>query len=276
MEAQNAPTAELPMRPLLRWAGSKRSAMTHLAAHVPQDYNRYFEPFVGSGALFFHLKPKCATISDLNPELINFYNQLSLDAIGLFNGVSNIPRKKDTYTMVRAAFAVEADPFLRAIQFAYLNRNCFNGLYRTNKSGHFNVPYAEAGRSSYPSEEDFLRAARLIRGASVVMADFRSVIEEQFAAGDFAYLDPPYLMAEGRIFSEYIPGHFSSNDLQELSQTLRLIDNRGGKFIMSFIDDPIVRDISDEWRTVRYEIQRNISGFAGARKRASEILVKNW
>lgn len=276
MDNTSASTIELPTRPLLRWAGSKRSAMAHLAEHVPESYNRYFEPFVGSGALFFHLKPVSATISDLNPELINFYNQLSLDAIGLFNGICSIPREKEAYTTVREAFAVERDPFLRAVQFAYLNRNCFNGLYRTNKSGQFNVPYAEAGRSSYPSETDFLRAANLVRNANVVLADFRSVIDEQFAAGDFAYLDPPYLMAEGRIFSEYIPGHFSSKDLRELSETLRLIDNRGGKFIMSFIDDPIIQEIASEWNTVRYEIQRNISGFAGARKRASELLVKNW
>lgn len=250
--------------------------MQYLAEHVPKKYNTYFEPFVGSGALYFHLKPRKSYLSDLNPELINFYNQLKKNAAALFREMQRIPREKDAYFEVRRRFIQEADPFTRAVQFGYLNRNCFNGLYRTNKAGHFNVPYAERGRSAYPSENDFMAAAALMKSSKIVLGDFRQIIYDHLSSGDFVYLDPPYLKSEGRIFSEYVAGHFSSSDLKSLQDTLALIENRGAKFVMSFLDDPIIEDISANWKVVRYEIQRNIAGFSGARKRAAEILVKNW
>lgn len=265
-----------PVRPLLRWAGSKRSAMRYLSEHAPKKYNRYFEPFVGSGALFFHLRPTSSILSDLNGELINFYNILKQDPVKLFLGMTGIPREKSTYLEVREKLITEANPFDRAVYFGYLNRNCFNGLYRTNKAGHFNVPYAEAGRSQYPTEGDFIAAAKLLNSSEIVLGDFREVIMRNLSEGDFVYLDPPYLKTEGRIFSEYVAGHFSSSDLGSLQETLSFIDGSGGKFIMSFLDDPVIEAVSSQWNVIKYDIQRNISGFSGARKRAPEILVKNW
>jgi DNA adenine methylase len=264
------------VRPLLRWAGSKRSAMRHLAEHAPKQYNRYFEPFVGSGALYFHLKPDRSVLSDLNVELMNFYIHVKKSPAAVFREMSLIPREKNSYLDIRKSFNAETDTFRRAVQFSYLNRNCFNGLYRTNKAGCFNVPYAEKGRSAYPSEQDFLAASKLLSSATLLLGDFRGVINEHLSEGDFVYLDPPYLKSEGRIFSEYVAGHFSSSDLDDLQETLDIIDQRGGKFIMSFLDDPIIEYISARWNVAKYQIQRNIAGFAGARKRAPEILVKNW
>ncbi|MGO7904890.1 DNA adenine methylase [Rhizobium leguminosarum] len=263
-------------RPLLRWAGSKRSAMAHLVQNMPSDFNQYVEPFVGSAALFFALEPRAAVLSDLNPDLINFYKILQQHPLSIHNDFSMLERSRETYVEIRFRFSSEEDPYQRAVQFVYLNRNCFNGLYRTNKRGQFNVPFAERGRAQYPTVEDFKSAAELTRNANLVVADFRQVIDERVMANDLVYLDPPYLLSEGRIFTEYVKGHFCKQDMDDLSCCLRTINARGAKFIVSFIDDPIIDEIKGEWNFISYEVQRNISGFAAARKRYPELLIKNW
>lgn len=263
-------------RPLLRWAGSKRSALAHITRQMPANFDKYIEPFAGSAALYFTLSPRKSVISDLNNDLISFYDVLKVSPIVLYNKFIAVPREKEAYLAIRDAFRVEVDPLERATQFIYLNRNCFNGLYRTNKAGHFNVPFAALGRAKYPSLEDFEKASKQLQGTTLSCADFRSVIFDHVQENDLVYLDPPYLKQQGRIFSEYVKGHFCAADLGDLLEVLQEIDRRGAKFIMSFIDDPIVDTIRHDWNCVNYEVQRNIAGFAGARKKTPEILLKNW
>ena len=269
-------TTHAPARPLLRWAGSKRSALKHLEHDVPDQFNTYFEPFVGSAALFYSLRPKKSVLSDLNPALINFYQQLRSQPKKLFQKASKIAREKEVYLDVRKKFISEEDSFHQAVQFFYLNRNCFNGLYRTNKKGEFNVPFASSGRSAYPSWEDFSVAAELIADAKLVRGDFHDVVSSQVQRNDFVYMDPPYLKSEGRIFSEYVKGHFRLMDLERLGNLLFEIDQAGAKFIVSFIDDDVILPIRKKWHSKTYSVQRNISGFAASRRRSSELLIKNW
>lgn len=268
--------AATQVRPLLRWAGSKRSALSHILRHMPQNFDRYIEPFAGSAALYFTLGPRKSIISDLNTDLISFYGVLQSNPTGLYEDFVSIPREKEAYLSVREAFKTEGDLQKRATQFIYLNRNCFNGLFRTNKAGHFNVPFASQGQSKYPSLADFQRASKYLKGTLLVCADFRAVIDRHVRKNDLVYLDPPYLKQQGRIFSEYVKGHFCDADLDELLDSMREIDRRGAKFIMSFIDDPIADRVREGWSCIGYEVQRNISGFAGARKKTPEILLRNW
>ena len=173
-------------------------------ANAPKDYNKYLEPFAGSAVLFFSLKAKRAVLSDLNKDLINFYLTLRDQPKILFMAFSAFERERSVYLNIRREFCNEKDDFLRAVQFMYLNRNCFNGLFRTNKQGHFNVPYAEKARANYPSEQDFLRASNAIKKTILLSSDFRTVLEAHVERDDFIYLDPPYVKSEGRIFSEYV------------------------------------------------------------------------
>lgn len=265
-----------PARPLLRWAGSKRSALRHLEADAPTDFGTYFEPFVGSAALFYSLRPLNSVLSDLNPDLINFYQQLSAKPKELYIRSSEIERNKDVYLGIRKKFISEVDEFERAIQFFYLNRNCFNGLYRTNKKGEFNVPFASSRQSGYPSWADFQVAADLISSSELVLGDFHDVVSSRVQRDDFVYMDPPYLKSEGRIFSEYVKGHFRLLDLERLDDLLSVIDNIGARFIVSFIDDDVILPIRRKWNSKTYSVQRNISGFAANRRRSSELLIKNW
>lgn len=187
-----------------------------------------------------------------------------------------IPREKEIYLAVRKKFISEPDALSRAVQFFYLNRNCFNGLYRTNKKGEFNVPFASSGQSGYPSWEDFNVAASLIADTELVCGDFCDVVGSRVQRDDFVYMDPPYLKTEGRIFSEYVKGHFRLIDLDRLDDLLSQVDKAGAKFILSFIDDDVIEPIRKKWHSKTYTVQRNISGFAASRRRSSELLIKNW
>jgi DNA adenine methylase len=265
-----------PTKPFLRWAGSKRSVVTKLAENSPPQFRRYIEPFVGSGALFFHLAPKAAILSDLNPEVVNLFIQIRSSPAQLHDLLHALPRDKETYLAVRTKFGTEYDPIERAASMLYLNRNCFNGLYRTNKSGKFNVPYAAAGRGAYPTLKDFEACAQRLQHAEINHGDFFDIVSATVQEGDFVYLDPPYLLSEGRIFSEYVKGHFSHKDTERLGQLLELIDQSGAQFLLSFIDDHIIHSISSKWQSETYLVQKNISGFASSRRKSPELLVKNW
>lgn len=250
--------------------------MRYLEEEVPNSYGTYFEPFVGSAALFFQLRPSSSVLSDLNPDLINFYHYLKEEPEVLYLEACKIERAKDVYLSVRKQFISEENRLERAVQFFYLNRNCFNGLYRTNKKGEFNVPYASTGQSGYPSLEDFLTASELMQSSRVVLGDFFEVVGGQVKKNDFVYLDPPYIKSEGRIFSEYVKGHFCRADLERLGELLQHINDVGAYFIVSFINDEAIASISSKWRSRAYSVQRNISGFASYRRCSSELLIKNW
>lgn len=265
-----------PTKPFLRWAGSKRSVVAKLAENSPPRFKRYIEPFVGSGALFFHLDPEEAILSDLNPEVVNLFIQIRSSPAPLHDLLCALPRDKETYLEVREKFGTESDPLERAASMLYLNRNCFNGLYRTNKLGKFNVPYAATGRGAYPTLKNFEACAQRLQNASIRHGDFFDVVDQAVQEGDFVYLDPPYLLSEGRIFSEYVKGHFSHKDTNRLAQLLDVIDQRGAQFLLSFIDDQIIHAIARKWLSETYLVQKNISGFASSRRKSPELLVKNW
>lgn len=263
-------------KPFLRWAGSKRSVVKKLAQNTPPNFTRYFEPFVGSGALFFHLRPMEAVLSDLNWDVVNLFHQVKERPEELHGRLVKPIRDKQTYLEIREKFGTEEDKLDRAASMLFLNRNCFNGLYRTNKTGKFNVPYAAKGRGNYPSLEDLLVSSRQLQNVRIIHGDFSTVIASEIRENDFVYLDPPYVKSEGRIFNEYVKGHFNHQDTHRLAVLLREIHSKGAFFLLSFIDDAIIEEIATEWGSEKYLVQKNISGFAASRRKSSEILVKNW
>lgn len=263
-------------RPFLRWAGSKRSVVNKLAQNSPRTYFRYLEPFVGSGALFFHLNPRSALISDLNWEVVNLFIQVKHRPTELHERLMTPSRDKETYLAIRRSFGTEEDDLDHAASMLYLNRNCFNGLFRTNKTGKFNVPYAAQRRGSYPTRDDLLICSERLQDTRIEHGDFYNIISDNVVEDDFVYLDPPYVKSEGRIFNEYVKGHFNHQDTERLSILLKKIDAVGAKFLLSFIDDEIVEFIAEQWGSEKYLVQKNIAGFAANRRKSTEILVKNW
>jgi DNA adenine methylase len=260
-------------KPFLRWAGSKRKQLSRLSAFWSNRHTGYVEPFAGSACLFFAIAPSRAVLGDSNAELIHVYQVVRDRPERLFSRLNKISRDIQTYNRLRALKPESLDAETRALRFLYLNRNCFNGIYRTDVEGRFNVPM---GRESgaYPTKKDLLRCAELLQRASLVVGDFQHTLK-RVTAGDFVYLDPPYAMNSRRMFREYGKEIFTTADIPRLADCLTEIRDIGADFLVSYADCRESRALARNWNAVRLPIRRYIAGFVGARKMAYEWLITN-
>lgn len=261
--------------PLLRWAGSKRAKASYLAEYWQPEFTKYIEPFCGSAALFFKIAPAKAILSDINGELINFYKAVTSDPAIVYRKFSSFSRDRETYYRLRKQYPRLSSRTSRAAVFYYLNKNCFNGLYRTNRAGGFNVPYSDKRVGRYPSKEEFIASCDQLTSAKFRCGDFAEIVGSNVTVGDFVYLDPPYA-SEGRIpFREYGPDSFSVNDIHRLIELLNHIDNRGAKFVLSYAQNPEIQAMAKRWNRSTYQVRRHIAGFSDSRRMATEQVITN-
>ena len=264
------------MTPLIRWAGSKRQLLHKLRSYWLNPKARYIEPFCGSACLFFDLEPSSAVLGDLNSELIATYRAVRHNAGLVVECLRRLRLGEASYYRIRAIDPLLLSDAETAARFLYLNRNCFNGIYRTNQSGQFNVPYAEPKSKSKRKIdiEHIVAAARLLDRATLVNGDFESTLA-RVQRGDFVYIDPPYAVADRRIFAEYQADTFSTNDLQRLEACLEHIDKKGAIFVLSYADSREARGAFARWKPRRVRAKRHIAGFSANRRTAIEILASN-
>ena len=260
-------------RPFLRWAGSKRKQLARLAALWTATHTGYVEPFAGSACLFFALAPKSGVLGDSNRELIEVYRVVRDAPERLYARLCRIGRDLETYNRWRSRSPKTLDRDTRALRFLYLNRNCFNGIYRTNADGYFNVPM---GRKvgAYFTREDLLRCSALLQNIKLVAGDFTRTVEH-VRPGNFVYLDPPYAVNSRRIFCEYGKDNFSASDVSRFAETLASIQSRKADFVVSYADCREARLLARKWNSVRLPVRRHVAGFAGARRNAYEWLITN-
>jgi DNA adenine methylase len=266
-------TIETKGKPFLRWAGSKRKQLSRLAAFWSAEHSRYIEPFAGSACLFFELAPQSAVLGDNNRELIELYRVVRNEPERLYARLCRIRRNLKTYRHWRDLEPKQLDRDTRALRFLYLNRNCFNGIYRTNSEGKFNVPMGKES-GGYFSEEELIHCSSLLQRAKLINGDFSKTLEN-VKRGDFVYLDPPYAVTTRRLFREYGKVTFDILDIPRFSESLREIDGSGADFLVSYADCKESREVAECWQSVRLPVRRNIAGFAGARKMAYEWLISN-
>jgi DNA adenine methylase len=158
-------------QPIIRWAGSKRKLLSHLCEADPRQFGTYYEPFFGSGCLFFALKPNIAVLGDINPALISFYSEVRLKAAEVWSSAIRYRRDSDSYYALRRRFLAEVQPTRRAAMFLYLNRFCFNAIFRTNRKNEFNVPFGTRS-GSFPRRKDFAAAGFLLRSATLMCRSY--------------------------------------------------------------------------------------------------------
>lgn len=261
-------------KPFLRWAGSKRKQIPRLREFWSADYDRYVEPFAGSACLFFSLCPKKALLADKNDGLIETFELVRDHPSRVYDRVVAIPRTKECYYLVRARNPAKLTPIQRAVRFIYLNRNCFNGIYRTNRSGQFNVPFATSRAGAFVTRDEFMEASTSLRRATLRSWDFGTTLR-YVREGDFVYLDPPYVVASRRIFREYGERPFSSIDLCRLKEHLLRIHDRNAAFLVSYADCREARVLAENWFSCRMRVRRHVAGFTGARRVAYELLITN-
>lgn len=264
------------MKSLLRWAGSKRQLLGNLQEYWDAaNAQRYIEPFAGSAALFFEIAPKRAVLNDINTELIGFYRGIKRSTALVYELASSLKVDEATYYELRRNYRHETDPIRRSANFYYLNRYCFNGIYRTNVAGHFNVPFAKDRVGRFPAWDEVEISVRQLRKAATTNRDFESLVKTEVGVNDFVYLDPPYAVENQRIFTQYNATTFGLNDLNRLQATLELIDSRDAKFVLSYAFCDEATSYFSRWNHKLVQCQRNVAGFAKHRRKAVELMITN-
>lgn len=259
----------------LRWAGSKRKLVPLLSKYYSKEYKRYFEPFMGSAVLYYDIQPKRGIISDINIDLVNTYNAIKYHPRAVSNRLKKISLGKDSYYKIRALHPDELDEFDSAARFIFLNRFCFNGLYRTNKKGEFNVPYSSSRTGKLPDFKRIQHSSERLKGAKIICSDFEELLLKYSKAGDFVYLDPPYATSNKRIFRQYGPQEFSIDDIARLANVLEVLDQRGVDFVLSYAWCSEAKNAYSKWSMRKIDVRRNISGFVNSRRIDNEMIVTN-
>lgn len=260
----------------LRWAGSKKKLLSKLLPYWnAANCKRYVEPFAGSAMLYFSAKPSRALLADTNGELINMYCAVKRDWESVLFELRKWKSDEKTYYKIRDAEDLKDwGVFKRAARFIYLNRFCFNGLYRTNAKGKFNVPFALETTRKLPTKKEMREFAAEISKASFKKQDFRKTLG-QVKEGDFVYIDPPYAVENKRIFRQYGPATFGVDDLCDLANLLVELDGKGVKFVVSYAYNKIALDTLGAWFQKSSVVQRTVASDVSCRKHAKELFVSN-
>lgn len=264
----------LKPRPLLRWAGSKRKLLNQLESAVPPKFGRYIEPFFGSGCLFFRIQPRVSIVNDLNQDLIAFYHVVREDPDKLLAFARGLVGTVESYYLVRSSFLQEQDRFRRAAKFFYLNRFCFNGIYRTNKKGQFNVPFGTK-TGELPKLNAVEKSIGVLKGAELLSGDFE-LAASRARKGDFVYLDPPYVYKARKDRGEYGPGSFTIADLTRLTRCVDELHRKGAMFLLSYLECPEIEHVANQFKTTSVPVSRTISSIKSARSIVNEVLIKNY
>jgi DNA adenine methylase len=237
----------------------------------------YFEPFLGAGHLFFSLSPARATLSDLNESLIEAYQAIADDPAAVISIASSLDPTRAGYYAARSAYHRLRSPVRRGAYFLFLNRLCWNGLYRQNKDGRFNVPYGspKTPRKGALMDWDLVtEASRLLRRSKVLHADFQTVTARA-KAGDFIYLDPPYVLGrEGRVFSEYVSTSFTLEDEKRLAAEAQRLTRLGAYVVVSHaFSSAVLDEYGDDFLSVKIARAQTIAGKSSSRKSLDEIIL---
>lgn len=261
----------LATKPFLKWVGGKRSILPELISRLPKEYDSYHEPFIGGGALFFAVKPEKAYLSDINFHLVITYQAVRDDVEGLIKQLK-IHQKKHSpeyYQMARKKLIKENDKIKIASWFIYLNKTCFNGLYRVNKSGFFNVPIGDYKDPQILDEDTLRNDSQLLQGTEIKQHSFSQIKPKKNA---FYYLDPPY----HKTYQGYDGSGFGDNEHKALATFCRLVDSTGGYFMLSNSDTPFVRDLYKGYTIEIVSASRMVSCKANQRGKENELIIRNY
>jgi DNA adenine methylase len=276
------------MKPLLKWAGGKRHIADILISSFPKDWNKqtYFEPFIGGAALFFQLSPSSAIISDVNKRLIGFYKHVREDLDELLNEIRDISiefdncpddSKKRYFLEIREQYnSSDVDSLESASKLFALNKLCFNGLYRENSKGGFNVPFGQKKKFPNIEFDDFKNANLALQNAEVKVSDFETTVKSA-KSGDFVYFDPPYIPIDATSsFTSYHADGFSLDDQKRLAALLVELKNRNIKALCSNSDTELTRGIYSESNMKVIQAPRMVSAKSSGRGLINELVISNY
>ena len=272
-------------KPFVKWAGGKRQILDKLKEYVPVEYNTYYEPFVGGGALLFELAPKHAVINDLNKELMNTYKVLCDEekfkkmcrvlnnyeanhSEEFYYEIRNKDRNKNTYNKL--------SDYTRAARTIYLNKACFNGLYRVNSKGEFNVPYGKKTKVNTYDGNNLITVSNYLtmNDIKILNVDYKEALKTA-KKGDFVYIDPPY-DSDTAIFTNYTETGFNKDSQRELAFVFKELSDKGVFVMLSNYNTTLIQELYKGYHIHLIEAKRNIN--ANAKKRGSvfEVIITNY
>ena len=271
---------EVRARPFVKWAGGKQQLLTQLVKLVPKTYQRYWEPFVGGGALFFRLSPEKATLVDANADLINAYKVVQSDVVELIAELEKYRYDEATFYQIRDwdrhSDFLNRSPVERAARFLYLNRTCFNGLYRVNSKGEFNVPFGRYTNPTIVNRDNLLQCSKVLKDTEIYTGDFDSS-EKKVERGDFVYFDPPYVpLTNTSSFTSYTTDGFTIDMQTALRDLCVRLDERGVHWIVSNSSSFIIRELYNGFKISTVLAQRAINSKGAKRGAIEEVLVRNF
>jgi DNA adenine methylase len=267
-------------KPFVKWAGGKSQLLGQLAKRVPQKYNRYVEPFVGGGALFFRLQPEVSFLADVNDELVNTYRVIRDSVELLIEDLKRHRYEREYFYTLRALDRTQEYADLSSVQkasrFICLNKTCFNGLYRVNSKGYFNTPFGRYSNPTICDEVNLRACSEALQGAVLESATYEQ-LEQELGAGDFVYLDPPYAPASKTAnFTGYTAGGFGATEQEELAGFCHRIAEKGALFLLSNSFVPEIEELYSEFVVEQVFASRAINSKGGSRGKVPEALVRNY
>lgn len=266
--------------PIVKWAGGKTQLLKHYTRLFPGEFNRYFEPFLGGGAVFFHMVAKNpnlrAVLSDSNVELINCYNMVKNDLGSVVRHLKKHRNDKHHFYKVRAMDVSDLTPAERAARLLFLNKTCFNGLYRVNRKGQFNVPFGRYENPKICDEVNLRATERALCNAKIITANFEAVLA-QAKKGDFVYLDPPYQpLSATSSFTGYTRNSFGCDDQVRLVEVFQKLTDKGCFAMLSNSDTPYIRELYDGFQIETVYANRAINSKGDKRGRVAEVAILNY
>ncbi len=268
-----------PPRPFVKWVGGKRQLLNILGAAAPDKFKRYFEPFVGGGAFLFAQQPTHATISDVNAELINTYQVIRDDVEALLRSLRTHKNAAEHFYAVRGKDLAQMNPVQRASRFIYLNKTCFNGLYRENSRGHFNAPFGRYESPNFVDRENLLAVSKYFADNDVKIhhRSYQAVLNEA-KAGDFVYFDPPYIpLSVTANFTSYTGRGFGEKDQRELAAVFAELSKKNVRVMLSNSNTPMIHELYKGFDIQLVEAARAINCKGGKRGREpNEVLVRGY
>jgi DNA adenine methylase len=268
----------------LKWAGGKLQLIEQFENLFPQNFNNYYEPFIGSGAVFFYikskLKPNKVILSDTNEELINCFVVVRDKPYELIELLSNHRKKhsKDYYYAVRSIESDRLDSVSKAARLIYLNKTCFNGLYRVNSKGQFNVPMGHYENPCIFDKNILFQASRLLQGVHLRVMSFEKVLDLS-EKDDFIYFDPPYIpLSKTSSFTQYSKGSFSAKEQKRLSEVFSILDLRGCFVMLSNSDHALTRELYRDYEKniAIVKAKRMINSIGSKRGAINEVVVTSY
>lgn len=273
MDSEKTSKSIVKPQPIIKWVGGKRQLLEQFQPFFPKQFNRYFEPFVGGAAVFFSLDLEEAILMDTNAELVNLYNVIKEHVEPLIENLRHHKNEESYYYTIRALVPATLSPVERASRFIYLNKTCYNGLYRVNRQGKFNVPFGKYTNPDYVNADGLRLASAALQRATIMENDFSAVLELA-NPGDFVYFDPPYHpVSETSNFTSYTKDSFGVEDQRRLAAVFVELVDRGCHVMLSNSDTPFIRELYMDYRIETVRARRAVNSKADGRGYVSEVVA---